>query len=607
MADRLVPDLSVLNEGVLKAWLDAAGEDATVLVPRDVLALLERQARDGRQTGRAGLDELAEIGSQYKVRLTGQVPHGAYALENIAQRVRETAREENATLITTDRVQLLAAKAEGLDVIDATDTPTTTNWCELDVAKHLEDDVMSVHLRAGDPAMVKRGTPGAIVYEAASDDILHAAQLERMVLQCAEAAKRSEEGFLEMSKKGATVMQIGPMRITVAEPPFSDAMEITVVRPVVRLSITDYDLPAQVLERLEDGKRGILVAGSPGSGKSTLVAAVGQHLHELQRVVKTMEQPRDLQVPRSVTQYGALDGDMRWTGELLLLVRPDHVLYDEVRTTEDFRTYADMRLAGVGLIGVTHANRAIDAVQRMIGRVELGMIPQVCDTIVFVEAGRVGQILELESTVRVPTGMGDSDLARPVVVVRDFISREDVFELYTFGEQVVVMPLAAAAKADAARASVAKGLEMELKRAIRRAAGGVVDVVVHGKKAEVRAESWDIPNIIGRGGKTIGQLERRFGVRIDVKPRKGGAPGPKTEPSEPMISQVGSNVFVSVDAQLAGQTMDVLVGGAHIGSATVNQLGRMRFKAKSTEGQLLREAKRKNMALEVQASEIQFE
>ena len=78
---------------------------------------------------------------------------------------------------------------------------------------------------------------------------------------------------------------------------------------------------------------------------------------------------------------------MEKTADVLLLVRPDYTIYDEVRKTRDFEIFADMRLAGVGMIGVVHANRAIDAVQRLIGRVELGVIPQVVDTVIFIDKG----------------------------------------------------------------------------------------------------------------------------------------------------------------------------------------------------------------------------
>jgi ATPase len=154
-----------------------------------------------------------------------------------------------------------------------------------------------------------------------------------------------------------------------------------------------------------------------------------------------MENPRDLQVPDIVTQYTALDGAMENTADILLLVRPDYTIYDEVRKTRDFETFADMRLAGVGLVGVTHANKAIDAIQRLVGRVELGIIPHVVDTILFIHAGKIKDVYELRMTVKVPYGMRDGDLARPVIEVKDFETGLPQYELYSFGEEVVVIPV----------------------------------------------------------------------------------------------------------------------------------------------------------------------
>ena len=79
-----------------------------------------------------------------------------------------------------------------------------------------------------------------------------------------------------------------------------------------------------------------------------------------------------------------------------------------------------MRLAGVGMIGVVHSTRPIDALQRIIGRVELGMIPSIVDTTIFINEGRVAAIYDVELTVKVPTGMIEADLARPVIEIKDF-------------------------------------------------------------------------------------------------------------------------------------------------------------------------------------------
>ena len=49
-----------------------------------------------------------------------------------------------------------------------------------------------------------------------------------------------------------------------------------------------------------------------------------------------MESPRDLQVADTITQYSPLEGDMENTADILLLVRPDFTIYDELRKNHDF-------------------------------------------------------------------------------------------------------------------------------------------------------------------------------------------------------------------------------------------------------------------------------
>jgi ATPase len=100
-----------------------------------------------------------------------------------------------------------------------------------------------------------------------------------------------------------------------------------------------------------------------------------------------------------------------------------------------------MRLAGVGLVGVTHSSKAIDAIQRLVGRVELGIIPHVVDTVIYIKAGRVEKVYELKMTVKVPYGMTESDLSRPVIQILDFETSRPEYEMYSYGEEVVVIPV----------------------------------------------------------------------------------------------------------------------------------------------------------------------
>ncbi len=159
------------------------------------------------------------------------------------------------------------------------------------------------------------------------------------------------------------------------------------------------------------------------------------------RIVKTIESPRDMQLPDKITQYSKNYADLGELHDILLLSRPDYTVFDEMRDDEDFKLYTDLRLAGIGMIGVVHATTPIDAIQRFIGRVELGMIPSLIDTVVFIRNGQVDKIYEVRMTVKLPTGLREAELARPVIEVKDFLTGELEYEIYTFGEQTVVVPV----------------------------------------------------------------------------------------------------------------------------------------------------------------------
>ncbi|HKF27484.1 MAG TPA: ATPase, T2SS/T4P/T4SS family, partial [Nitrososphaera sp.] len=366
-------------------------------------------------------------------------------------------------------------------------------------------------------------------------------------------------------------------------PPFSDGLEVTIVRPIIRLELEDYNPSNKLMERLSGKAEGIIIAGPPGSGKSTLASSVAQFYSKGGKIVKTFESPRDLQVPDEVTQYGPLEGSFEKAVDILLLVRPDYTIFDEVRRAHDFEVFADMRLAGVGMVGVVHASSPLDAIQRFMGRVELGMVPHILDTIIFVKDGRIRKVYELTLTVKVPSGMTEADLARPLVEVRDFESGAIEYEIYTFGDENVVVPVSELAKGGGGghpESGVRKLAQSKIMDIVRRFDPSAEVNVVSDNKVQVRVSKEAAPRIIGKGGSTVSELEEMLGVKIDVE-AKIPTLGKEIQFD---ISEAGSSVNILVDDDVIGRTVDVYVEDEYILSSQVGKKARVKIDKRSESG-----------------------
>ncbi len=585
---KIVPDTSVIVDGRITSKLEN-GEyrDADIIIPEAVIFELESQANRGQETGMSGIEEIKELKKfaekgEINLLFKGKRPRfedqESASSGEIDSIIRSVAKDENATLLTSDIVQAEVGKAKGLEVVYL--EPEVKEEHKNDILGYFDEDVMSVHLRKGIQPKAKRGIPGDIKTEVIGKEVLTEKNLQDLAHNIIENAKRSSEGFIEFDKGGATVVQLEDIRIVISRPPFSDGFEITAVRPVAKVSLEDYRMSEELKNRLSERQRGVLLAGSPGAGKSTLAQAIAEYLKDKDFTVKTMEDPRDLQVGDEITQYSGLHGKMENTADILLLVRPDYTIYDEVRKTPHFKVFADMRLAGVGMIGVTHASRAIDALQRLIGRIELGMVPQVVDTIVFVEEAQIRKVYDITYTVKVPEGMVEEDLARPVIEVKDFESGITEYEVYSYGEQVVVMPVEGKEK----KKPVHDIAEKEIKKEINRYVSGRTEVEVSSPdRVTVYVPDGEIPRLLGKNGKNISRIEDHLNLKIDVQPLRERADRKRVMEDK----TGGENVDVIVDKEKViieagrertGKTVDLFSGNEYLSTVTVGQDGSIKIR-----------------------------
>jgi ATPase len=636
----LVPDTSVLIDGRITSMIKAGEyKGATIIVPEAVIAELEAQANNGREIGFSGLNELQQLSKMaeektIELKFSGIRP----TLEQVKlasggeidAMIRNIAIENSARFITSDFVQAEVARAKGLDVIYL--KPQVSDFVPLGIDQFFDEHTIAVYLKERVCPAAKKGTINDMKLVKIREQPTSEYELRALAQEILERAKRDPDGFIEVEKRGITVVQIGSMRIAIARRPFSDGMEITAVRPIVDITLKDYAKADLITKKITSEKRGMIVVGSPGSGKTTLAQSIATYLSDSGYVVKTMEAPRELQVPDQITQYTMLEGSMANTADILLLVRPDFVIFDELRKNEDFNVFADMRLAGLGMVGVIHANGVQDAIQRFSDRVDFSVISQIVNTIIFVKQGVITKIFDVGFTIKVPEGMANEMHLRPVTIITDHETGELVIDVFRYDGETIVMPMTAVtgsskpspqvvspqvqnvgvsvASFGNVRAPVAsqdagqkketeerpgwKLMEKEIQREIGRYTEGFVNVqMISDTKAIVYIDDMDVPAAIGKGGKNVSAIVNKIGIGIDIKPRSDF----ERQQAQPQKSDgefnLGGGIKIQTDKKQltivspdqSGKIVDVFAGKEYLFTATVNESGEIHLAKNSSIAQ----------------------
>jgi ATPase len=454
---------------------------------------------------------------------------------------------------------------------------------------------MSVHLKENMPPMAKKGKPGSFNLTKLRDEILTKDYLQFISSQILETTTIFDSSTVEISKNGALVIQYSDYRIAITKPPFSEAFEITIVHPIVKLTLDDYDISEELMKRFSDRAEGIIISGPPGSGKSTLASSLANFYHNTGKIVKTFESPRDLQVDPGITQYTKLEGSFDNSADILLLVRPDYTIFDEVRRREDFRTFADLRLTGVGMVGVVHANSPLDAIQRFIGKIELGIIPNVIDTVVFVKDGHIGKIYDLELVVKVPTGMTESDLARPVIEIRNFVDNVLEHEIYTFGEENVIVPVSKRVK----KVGIEKLAEDKIRDIFKKFDPRVEVEILSDNRVKVLVDKQSMASIIGKGGSNINEIEKLLKIHIDVVEKNSHSDVESLSELSFTFSESKTALLLTVDREYSSMHADIYVLDKYVTSIRIGKKGEILIPKRS-------EASRNLMKLAASQNDIQI-
>lgn len=589
-----VPDTSVIIEGIVSKLIKENEVKGTIIIPNAVVAELESQANKKRETGFLGLEELKrlqELKQQNKIdlRFVGERPtvdQIKYAKAGeIDALIRKIAYEESATLITADIVQSESARVYGLNVkFIEQKTPKS----KLKIEKYFDQNTMSIHLKENAIPYAKKGLPGRWRLSKLSKKSMKKERILELSKDIIEKAKMDPHSFIEISRAGSTVVQYKQYRIIIVRKPISDGLEITAIKPIKKLNLSEYKVPKDILDRVKTKARGILIAGEVGSGKSTFAQAIAEYYSKEGKITKTVESPRDLQLNKEITQYSKSFTDSGEIHDILFLSRPDNIIFDEIRDTPDFKLFIDLRLGGSNCLGVIHSASAIDSIQRFISRMETGMIPSVLDTIIYMKSGEISSVLTLKMTVKTPTGMTETDLARPVIEVYDFLENRLAYEIYSYGEETVVIPVSEE------RSPTQKFAEHYLEREFRQYSKKAKIEIISNNRAVVYVPEKEIPKIIGVKGKRIENIEERLGIRITVKELEI-----KKEKTTFNTTESKKYITFIFSKSLAKKQAEFFLEDKFLFSSIISNSGKVQIHKKSQLGRTLIDSLDTNKKLEV--------
>ena len=108
--------------------------------------------------------------------------------------------------------------------------------------------------------------------------------------------------------------------------------------------------------------------------------------------------------------------------------------------------------------------------------------------------------------------MTESDLARPVIEIRNFADNVLEHEIYTFGEENVIVPISNKHE----KVGIEKLAQDKIRETFKRYDSQVQVEILSDNRVKAIVDESCIASIIGRGGSNINDLEKLLQVHIDV-------------------------------------------------------------------------------------------
>ena len=178
-------------------------------------------------------------------------------------------------------------------------------------------------------------------------------------------------------------------------------------------------------------------------------------------------------------------------------------------------------------------------------------------------------------------------------IVKDFETGKLAYEIYSYGEQTVVIPV----QENAEKKGVHKLAENSIVQEFNKYSSNVEVEMVSDNKCIVYVPESDIARIIGKQGSNITRIEEKLGVSIDVKSinekysndsLKGTAKEQKEIEFE--IAHKKNALLIELGIDMQNKEVDVYIGEEFLLSAKAGKTGSIKIKKSNNIGRRIMQA-----------------
>ncbi|MGI8906431.1 MAG: type IV pilus twitching motility protein PilT [Candidatus Sumerlaeaceae bacterium] len=280
--------------------------------------------------------------------------------------------------------------------------------------EQVERGASDLFLKAGQrPCLRIDGEIVMLDYPELTMDDTHSIALQLMSEEQAEDFRRVPEMDLAVGVRG-----VGRFRVNVMRQRGSSGLVFrSILNP--NFGFEELNLPSVVRELAERRRGLVLVTGTTGSGKSTTLAAMINHINNIRRChIVTIEDPIEFlhQDEAAIISQREIGFDTKSFGDALkhvLRQSPDVILIGEMRDLETISTAIAAAETGHLVLSTLHTMDAVQTVERIINyfpaylhpqirmELSLGLQGVICQRLLPVATGR-GRIPAVEIMVSTP-------------------------------------------------------------------------------------------------------------------------------------------------------------------------------------------------------------